>query len=101
MLNQNITELQKYIWQKNIERGFSRETAERKMLMLTEEVGELAKAVRQHIGMGFSSTTSRSNISEEIADVLIILLGLASTVDIDVFDAITQKESKNANRKWS
>lgn len=101
MLNQNITELQKYIWQKNIERGFSRETAERKMLMLTEEVGELAKAVRQHIGMGFSSTTSRSDISEEIADVLIILLGLASTVDIDVFDAITQKESKNANRKWS
>lgn len=39
------------------------------MLMLTEEVGELAKAVRQHIGMGFSETTSTSEAAEELADV--------------------------------
>jgi NTP pyrophosphatase (non-canonical NTP hydrolase) len=71
MIDKDIGELQKYIWQKNIDRGFSEESAERKMLMLTEEVGELAKA------------------------------GLASTLKIDIFEALEQKEAKNAKRKWS
>jgi len=101
VISQDIKKLQDYIWQKNIERGFSKETAERKMLMLTEEVGELAKAVRQHMGMGFSSTTSHSEASQELADVLIITLGLASTLDIDIFDAVVRKETKNDKRVWS
>ncbi len=101
MISQDIKELQTYIWQKNIDRGFSEESAERKMLMLTEEVGELAKAIRQHIGMGFSETTSKSESAEELADVLIITLGLASTLKIDIYDALVQKEAKNAKRKWS
>ena len=101
MISQDIKELQAYIWQKNIDRGFSEESAERKMLMLTEEVGELAKAVRQHIGMGFSETTSTSEAAEEVADVLIITLGLASTLKIDIYDALVNKEEKNAKRKWS
>lgn len=101
MISQNIKTLQAYIWQKNIDRGFSEESAERKMLMLTEEVGELAKAVRQHIGMGFSETTSTSEAAEELADVMIITLGLASTLKIDIFDALVKKEDKNANRTWS
>ena len=96
----DLREIQKYIWQKNIDRGFSEESAERKMLMLTEEVGELAKAIRDHIGMGFSETTSKNETAEELADVLIITLGLASTMDIDILDALHKKESKNEKRTW-
>ena len=100
-ISQNIKELQAYVWQKNIERGFSKEVAEKKMLLLIEEVGELAKGIRQQVGMGFSATTSRSDTAEELADVLIVLLGLASTLEIDIFDALVKKEAKNAKRKWS
>lgn len=96
----DIKEIQKYIWQKNIDRGFAEETVEKKMLMLTEEVGELAKAVREHVGMGFSTTTSKSEAIEEIADVLIITLGLASKLNIDVYDALMVKEAKNEKRTW-
>ena len=96
----DIKKIQDYIWQKNIDRGFAEESAERKMLMLTEEVGELAKAVREYIGMGFSSTTSKNEAAEEIADVLIITLGLASRLDIDVSKALKNKEAKNEKRKW-
>lgn len=101
MIEGDLRKLQKYIWQKNIDRGFSKDTPEQKMLMLTEEVGELAKAIRQHIGMGFSKTTTRSEASEELADVFIILMGLASTLDIDIYDAVSTKEGKNAKRSWS
>jgi len=100
-ISQDIKELQAYIWQMNIDRGFSGDSAEQKMLMLTEEVGELAKAIRQHIGMGFSETTTKNEAAEELADVLIVALGLASTLQIDVFDAIVQKEAKNAKRTWA
>lgn len=101
MIGSDLRKLQHYIWQKNIDRGFSKDTPEQKMLMLTEEVGELAKAIRQHIGMGFSKTTTRSETSEELADVLIILMGLASTLDIDLYDSVAAKEEKNAKRTWS
>ena len=96
----DLREIQNYIWQKNIDRGFSKESAERKMLMLTEEVGELAKAIRGHIGMGFSETTSKNEAAEELADVFIITLGLASTMDIDLLDSLHKKESKNEKRTW-
>lgn len=96
----DIQEIQQYIWQKNIDRGFADEAVEKKMLMLTEEVGELAKAIREHVGMGFSSTTSKNDAAEEIADVLIITLGLASKLEIDIYEALAAKEAKNEQRSW-
>ncbi len=97
----DLKKFQDYIWQKNKDRGFAEESAERKMLMLTEEVGELAKAIRGHIGMGFSESTSKNEVEEEIADVLIITLGLASKLKIDVVAALLRKEAKNEKRTWS
>lgn len=68
--------------------------------MLMEESGELAKATRQAIGMGFSKTTATTDIKEELADVQIILLGLASTVGVDMLEAVREKEKKNSERSW-
>ena len=96
----SLQEIQKYIWQKNIDRGFSEEAPEKKLVMLMEESGELAKAIRQTIGMGFSETTTMTDIKEELADVQIILLGLASTMNIDMLEAVRQKEAKNSKRSW-
>jgi NTP pyrophosphatase (non-canonical NTP hydrolase) len=96
-----LKDIQNYIWEKNKERGFSQEAPERKLLMLMEESGELAKAIRKTIGMGFSDSTKITDIKEELADVQIILLGLASTLNIDMLEAIREKERKNSKRSWS
>lgn len=95
-----LRHIQAYIWQMNIDRGFSLEDASKKMLMLTEEVGEVAKAVRKISGLKFDELTSQSDLAEEIADVFIVLLGLASVVDIDVAKAVNEKEKKNSKRTW-
>ncbi|HEY2003809.1 MAG TPA: MazG nucleotide pyrophosphohydrolase domain-containing protein [Candidatus Saccharimonadia bacterium] len=97
----NLKDIQTYIWDKNKERGFSEEAPERKLLMLMEESGELAKAVRKSIGMGFSDSTKTTDVKEELADVQIILLGLASTLNIDMLEAVREKEQKNSKRSWS
>src|ERR1700744_3609242 len=92
--------LQQYIWRMNHERGFYTEDAAKKMLLLTEEVGELAKAVRQEAGLKFTDTTKRTELAEEIADVLIVLLGLSSVVGVDAYEALLAKEAKNRERMW-
>ena len=70
------------------------------MLMLTEEVGEVEKAVRKFSGLKFDASTSQSDLAEEIADVFIVLLGLASITEIDVAEAVKLKEEKNSKRNW-
>lgn len=97
----SLKKLQSYIWQMNIEREFNTEDASKKLVMLMEEVGELAKAVRQTAGLKFTKTTKRTELTEELADVQIVLLGLASLLKVDMFDAIIEKEKKNRKRKWS
>jgi NTP pyrophosphatase (non-canonical NTP hydrolase) len=97
----SLRNLQEYIWQMNIERGFNTEDPSKKLVMLMEEVGELAKAVRKAAGLKFTDSTRRTELKEELADVQIVLLGLASLTGFDMFDAVIEKESKNRNRKWS
>lgn len=96
----SLRQLQEYIWQMNIERKFNLEDPSKKLVMLTEEVGELAKAVRKTAGLKFTSTTRQTDIAEELADVQIVLLGLASLLDIDMLDAVSGKEAKNRTRTW-
>ena len=85
----------------NIERQFNTEDAGKKLVMLMEEVGELAKAVRKTIGLKFTDTTKITEVREELGDVQIVLLGLASLLDIDMFDAVVEKEKKNRKRTWT
>jgi NTP pyrophosphatase (non-canonical NTP hydrolase) len=53
----SLKNLQAYVWQMNIERKFNTEDPSKKLVMLMEEVGELAKAVRQAAGLKFTETT--------------------------------------------
>jgi NTP pyrophosphatase (non-canonical NTP hydrolase) len=96
----SLKQLQAYIWQMNIERGFNTEDASKKLVMLMEEMGELAKAVRQRVGLKFTDTTRKTELREELADVQIILLGLASLLGEDMFSAVIDKEKKNRQRHW-
>lgn len=96
----SLKKLQEYVWQMNIDRGFNTDNPSQKLVMLMEEMGELAKAVRKLSGLKFTDTTKVTNLREEIADVQIVLLGLASMNDIDVFDAVIDKEKLNREREW-
>ena len=96
----SLAKLQAYIWQMNIERGFNTEDPSKKLVILVEEVGELAKAVRKHVGMKFTNTTKQQELREELADVQIVLLGLASMLNEDMFRAVVDKEKKNRTRQW-
>lgn len=99
----SLPDIQKYIKQVIEIRGFGNQSTQAALLLLLEEVGELAKAVRKNT-QGMSVDTKRINnydtIESEIADVLIVLISICNSLEIDLFDALKEKERVNCLRTW-
>lgn len=95
-----IAELQSYVKARATERGFDDETVEQKFVLLVEEVGELAKAIRNTSGVKFADDTKRTVVEDELADVQMLLLNIANSLNVDMAEALEYKEAKNRNRIW-
>lgn len=99
-----LPQLQAYLQQVLPLRGFGRQTAKEKMLLLMEEVGELAKALRKEDALMPIDRTQLAHygtVEGEAADVAIILLSLCNVLGIDLEQAILAKEAENCRRRWS
>lgn len=97
-----LNELQKYEDLLIKVRGFEDESAQDLMLLLTEEVGELAKEVRKastKIKMDVTSAKT-VHLEEELSDVFSYVLAIARFYDINLLEAFRTKEEKNMNRIW-
>ena len=98
-----LGEVQEYI-RKVIEiRGFSNQSIEQAMLLLTEEIGELAKAIRKEkTTMSIDNNKSKNydTIESEVADVFIVFGTICNKLDIDLFSSLKEKERENIERKW-
>lgn len=71
-------------------------------LLFSEEVGELAKAIRNERGLfAESARPATSGLAEEMADVLSYLLDLANRFGVDLEAAFRAKEEVNQARNWS
>jgi len=109
--NPTLPLLQKYVQEKCIERGFTKASNLETYLLLTEEVGELAKAIRKKIALFTEKAkehpsdqakeqTIQDNLAEEMADVLSYLLDLANRFDVDLAESFKRKEAENDQRTW-
>lgn len=96
-----LKDLQKYVNEMIEIRGFSNETPQDVMLLLTEEIGELAKEVRKttHIKMDVSKSRTL-DVEGEIADVFMYLLSMCRVMNIDLLEAFKDKEERNCKREW-
>lgn len=75
------------------------------LFLMTEEVGELAKAIRRHNKLWTQKTApdedTKANVAEEIVDVFNYLLAIANRLDIDVEAAFRTKNARNVERSWN
>lgn len=91
----SIKYLQEYIKEKD----YNPELKKDYFLKLSEEVGELAKAMRK--GVLYKDNDSiKGTIDEELWDVMYYTLALANCYDIDLESTINVKEDIN-NRKYN
>ncbi|MFR5765573.1 MAG: MazG nucleotide pyrophosphohydrolase domain-containing protein [Clostridia bacterium] len=90
-----LQEVQQYI--KNVIkiRGFSNQKIEKTMLLLLEEVGELAKSIRKNatnMSIDNSKINHYDTIESEVADVFIVLSSICNKLNIDLYKALKDKE---------
>ena len=96
-----LPQLQRYLDAVCQERGWTKDTYAEKFLLFTEEVGELAKAIRKTQGLyQEQARQKRLDLEEEFADVLSYLLDLANCFHVDLEKAFREKEQVNAARTW-
>ncbi len=69
------------------------------MACLTEEVGELARVMARKYGdQSFKSSDLNVNLSDEMADVLWVLVCLANQTGVDLTEAVKKNFEKKTNR---
>lgn len=82
-------------------RNFRTSLLER-MILLTEEIGELAKEVRKTDNnlLVDSHKEYNSSLENEMSDVFICLMGIYELLDVDLVQALKNKEKLNFKREW-
>ena len=101
--NDSLREVQKYIKSVIDIRGFGNQPIQEAMLLLLEEVGELAKAVRKtktNMSVDVNKLKNYDTVESEVADVFIVLSSICNLLNIDMFQVLKDKETENINRTW-
>ena len=69
------------------------------MAILTEEVGEVARIISRKYGeQSFKESDKGKELSDELADVLFVLICIANQTGIDLTDALKSNLDKKTNR---
>ena len=68
------------------------------MAILTEEVGEVARIISRTYGDQSFKKSDKSNLSDELADVLFVVICLANQTGIDLEKALEQNLAKKTKR---
>lgn len=99
----SLREVQQYIKTINTIRGFEDQPIELTMLLLTEEIGELAKSIRKNatnMSTDINKQYSYDSIESEVSDCLYVLASVCNKLDIDIFKCLKEKEKENIHRVW-
>jgi NTP pyrophosphatase (non-canonical NTP hydrolase) len=69
------------------------------MVLLTEEVGELARIVARKYGeQSFKEGENKSEIGDELADILFVCVCLANQTGVDLTRAVEENLKKKTDR---
>ena len=100
----SLTQVQDYI-RKVVEiRGFADQPVQETMLLLLEETGELAKAIRKvatKMSVDPDKMQNYDTVESEVADVFFVLTAICNQMNVNLFDALKAKEQVNSERNWS
>jgi NTP pyrophosphatase (non-canonical NTP hydrolase) len=90
-----LVALQAYYKTVATDRNWEDETPKDVLVLMTEEMGELARAIRKHEGIGRDGAYDDVPIADELADIQLYLLHLSNILGIELADAVSAKIEKN------
>lgn len=95
-----MKQFQEHVKNIEVERGLVKTSALEIMLLLVEEFGELAKAIRKRAGMKTHTKSDVFEVQDEIGDFQILLASLANWYEIDLIQASMRKIEKDAYKVY-
>ncbi len=96
--NPLVHAFQKYYSRAAVQRGYAKESARDTLLLMVEEVGELARAIRKREKLQRHGQAIREDPSLELADVFIYVVHMANVLGINLSDVVRQKELLNIEK---
>ena len=97
-----VKHLQDYVTKKIKARGFEDETLHERLILLTEELGELAKACRKISGMNLDKDRVIENkTGEEVADVINMVFAVGIKLGLDIEKEFLAKEKEVDKRIYT
>lgn len=96
-----IKHLQEWESLKIKERGFEDETLHERLLLLTEELGELVNACRKISGMNVDKNREITNkVGEELADMINLVFAVGVELGVDMEKEFIEKNEKIDTRMY-
>lgn len=89
---------QKYYKRAALQRGYANESARDTLLLMVEEVGELARSIRKKEKLSRHGRAIREDAALELADVFIYVVHMANVLGINLSDVVKRKELHNIER---
>lgn len=87
----DLQKTQREIYQNKLNKGFNVTDVNKEFCLIYGELAEAYEAWRK----------KQDSVGEEIADVIIYLLGLAEILGIDMEKELTEKIARNVKREYS
>ena len=87
----DLQKTQREIYQNKLNKGFNVTDVNKEFCLIYGELAEAYEAWRK----------KQDSVGEEIADVIIYLLGLAEILGIDIEKELTEKIARNVKREYS
>lgn len=98
--NPTLSDIQEYVHAVGVHRGFDKESVQDSFMLLAEEIGELAKALRKMHDVKVANDSAVGKVEHEAADVFWMLLCVCNGLGIDLEQAMRDKEEHNKKREW-
>jgi NTP pyrophosphatase (non-canonical NTP hydrolase) len=93
-----VKSFQHYYYRAALQRGYSQENAKECLMLMIEEVGELARALRKREKLVRHGVEITNQESFELADVFIYVVHMANILKIDLAKIVQEKELININK---
>lgn len=97
---ETLRDLQLFVKDAEVRMGHINDTVQTKCFILTEEMGELYKAIRIKLNMRAHSKTEKFNLEDELADCLYLLIAIANRFNIDLAQALVNKIKKDNSKLY-
>lgn len=93
-----LAAFQQYYRRVAIQRGYKSESPKDCLLLMVEEVGELAREIRRRERLVRHGPSSQSSESKELADIFLYVVHMANVLDVDLSKVVQEKELINLQK---